>query len=292
MKVIALMIVRNEEACLPRCLEYLDEQGLRAAVIDNESTDRTADILAAYTPRVVLRVEKAPFHGTFAWNDLLQQAERMRAHLTADWFHLNSPDEIMGSTRKGERLLDAIQRIDQAGYDVINYEEFVFLPTDQRILAEGRAFDRLIRHYYFYAPAPRRQMRSWKNRPGRSNLASGGHHVEGAGLRLYPENLVLRHFIALSADQFRKKYAHRIFPAEELARGWHANRTNIDFKRIRLPARQLLKELGTDDLSTLDRSDPWTCHFWERPEARAPGLWEGLRLRLGWGPHRSPVRDP
>lgn len=286
MKIIALMIVRNEEACLPRCLEYLGEQGLRAAVIDNESTDRTADILAAFSPQVVLRVEQWPFHGIFAWNDLLQQAERMRAHLTADWFHLNSPDEIMGSTRKGESLRDAIQRVDQAGYDVINYEEFVFLPTDQEILAEGPDFDRLIRHYYFYAPAPRRQMRSWKNRPGRTNLASGGHQLEGAGLRLYPENLVMRHFIALSADQFRRKYAHRIFPAEELARGWHANRTNIDINRIRLPARHLLKEWAVDDPSTLDRSDPWTCHFWERPKIQAPGMLESIRSRLGAGMRR------
>ena len=281
MNVIALMIVRNEEACLPRCLEYLGEQGLRAAVIDNASTDRTPDILAAFTPRVVVQVEPAPFHGTFAWRDLLQQAERMRAQLTADWFHLNSADELMGSTRRGESLLEAIQRIDQEGFNAINYEEFVFLPTDHHIAAEGRAFDRLLRHYYFYAPSPRRQMRSWKNLPGRSNLATGGHQLDGPGLRLYPENLVLRHFIALSADQFRKKYATRIFPAEELARGWHRNRTNIDFQRLRLPARHHLKELATDDLSTLDRSDPWTCHFWERPEARSGGWWEGIRARLG-----------
>ena len=283
MNVIALMIVRNEEDCLPRCLDYLGEQGLRAAVIDNASTDRTPDILAAFTPRVVVHVEQAPFHGTFAWNDLLKQAERMRSGLNADWFHLNSPDEIMGSNRKGESLVEAIRRVDEAGFNTINYEEFVFLPTDHQTSAEGQAFDRLLRHYYFYAPSPRRQMRSWKNLPGRSNLATGGHQLEGPDLRLYRENLVLRHFIALSAEQFRRKYANRIFPPEELARGWHTNRTNIDFDRVRMPTRRMLKELPSDDLSTLDRSDPWTVHFWERPEARATGLLErirrGLRLR-------------
>jgi glycosyltransferase involved in cell wall biosynthesis len=41
MKIMAIMIVRNEEACLPRCLEYLQEQGLKVAAIDNDSTDRT-----------------------------------------------------------------------------------------------------------------------------------------------------------------------------------------------------------------------------------------------------------
>lgn len=44
MTQIAIMIVRNEEACLPRCLNHLANQGLRAAVIDNDSTDRAREI--------------------------------------------------------------------------------------------------------------------------------------------------------------------------------------------------------------------------------------------------------
>jgi hypothetical protein len=263
MKVVAIMIVRNEEACLPRCLEHLGEQGLTAAVVDNDSTDRTRAILES--SGVVERIDHAPFDGTFRWAELLKRAHIMRQALTADWFHLNSPDEIFNSNRPGERLVDAIERIDAGGFTAINYDEFVFLPTDEKTRGEGKAFDRLLRHYYFYGPLRLNQMRSCKNIPGISNLQSGGHVIAGPGIRVYPENLPLRHYIGLSADHFRSKYRNRIFPAEELARGWHNDRAKIDTERVRMPSPRLLKYFAGDDIRGLDRSEVWLRHFWETP---------------------------
>lgn len=261
MKVVAIMIVRNEQDCLPRCLEHLGEQGLTAAVVDNDSTDRTRAILEA--SGIVERIDHAPFDGTFRWGRLLHQAHTMQQEIAADWFHLNSPDEIFNSNRPGERLVDAIARIDAASFTAINYDEFVFLPTDEKTRGEGRAFDGLLRHYYFYAPRPMHQMRSWKNISGISNVHSGGHRLAGPYLRVYSENLPLRHYIAISADHFRRKYRDRRFPAEELARGWHGDRAAIDADRVRMPSPHLLKHLASDDLSTLDRSEVWLKHFWE-----------------------------
>lgn len=261
MKIVAIMIVRNEQDCLPRCLEHLGEQGLTTAVVDNDSTDRTRAILEA--SGIVERIDHAPFDGTFRWGDLLQKAHAMQQEIAADWFHLNSPDEICNSDRPGERLVDAIARIDAAGCTAINYDEFVFLPTDERTHGEGKAFDRLLRHYYFYAPRKLHQMRSWKNVPGISNVESGGHRLAGPDLRVWPENLPLRHYIAISADHFRAKYRHRKFPEEELARGWHGDRAIIDAERVRMPSPRLLKRLDGDDVSRLDRSEVWMKHFWE-----------------------------
>lgn len=263
MKVVAIMIVRNEEACLAHCLDHLAEQGLTAAVIDNGSTDATRAILESYSPRVVERIDHAPFDGTFRWGQLLEQAHAMRQEIDADWFHLNSPDELCNSDRPGERLVDAIGRIAAEGFTAINYEEFVFPPTDEEINAEGKAFDRILRHYYYFMPNELSQMRTWKNGAGFSNLRHGGHILEGPDFNLYPVNLPLRHYIALSADHFRRKYEHRIFPAEELERGWHFDRVVIDTKRVRMPSADRLKRFDGDDPSTLDRSEPWRRHFWE-----------------------------
>ncbi|HVY18758.1 MAG TPA: SEC-C metal-binding domain-containing protein [Bauldia sp.] len=263
MKVVAIMIVRNEEACLPRCLEHLSEQGLTVAVVDNDSTDRTRAILEA--SGVVERIDHAPFDGTFRLGELLKRAHLMRDTLTADWLHLNSPDEIFNSNRPGERLVDAIARADAEGFTAINYDEFVFLPTDEKTRAEGKAFDRLLRHYYFYQPLRLNLVRSCKNIPGISNLRSGGHVITGPGIRVYPENLPLRHYIGLSADHFRSKYRNRIYPAEELARGWHYDRATIDTERVRMPSARLLKYFAGDDVRGLDRSEVWLRHFWETP---------------------------
>lgn len=265
MNLVAIMIVRNEEATLPRCLEHLAEQGLTAAVVDNASTDRTREILASFAPRVVIRVDDAPFDGIFRWEELLRRAHAMQEEIAADWFHLNSPDEIFNSNRRGERLADAIRRIDAEGYNAVNYEEFVFIPTDEATNGEGKAFDRLLRHYYFYARSARDQMRSWKKSAGISNVSNGGHRLSGANLRIYPENLPLRHYIALSADHFRRKYRHRKYPKEELARGWHGDRVRIDTEHVRMPDASLLKYFASDDPSMLDRSETWRQHFWESP---------------------------
>lgn len=263
MRVVAIMILRNEEATLPRCLEHLGEQGLTAAVIDNASTDRTREILESFSPHVVERIDHAPFDGTFRWGRLLEQAHAMQQGIEADWFHLNSADELCNSDRHGERLVDAVSRIAASGFTTINYEEFVFPPTDEETRGEGKAFDKIFRHYYFYAPHTLNQMRTWKNVKGVSNLREGGHRLQGPHLRVYPVNLPLRHYIALSADHFRRKYGPRIFPPEELVKGWHLDRIVIDSKRVRMPSADRLKCLDSDDLSTLDRSEVWRRHFWE-----------------------------
>jgi glycosyltransferase involved in cell wall biosynthesis len=267
MKLVAIMIVRNEEACLPRCLEHLNEQGLTAAVIDNGSTDRTREILASFSPHVVTRVDHAPFDGVFRWKDLLTQAHAMRQGLDADWVHVNSADEICNSDRSGERLVDAVARIASAGYTAINYDEFVFVPTTEQPHAEGVGFDHVIRDYYFYEPMPLRQMRTCKNVPDVSNVEAGAHRLSGQGIHLYPHNLPLRHYIALNAAQFKRKYENRRFPPDELVRGWHENRVNIA-AAFRLPSPHRLKHLVGDDLSALDRSERWTRHFWELPDER------------------------
>jgi hypothetical protein len=268
MRIVAFMIIRNEEACLPRCLEVLGEQGLTVAVIDNDSTDRTPDILESFSPHVVTHVEHAPFTGVFEWIAMLKQADRMRDGLEADWFHLNSPDEIMTSNRRGETLFELILRVDSEGYSAINYDEFVFLPPNRDLQCEGQAFDDVIRHYYFFQPRPVRQIRSWKNITGITCVEGAGHRPTGQPLTVYPESQALRHYIALNAEEYRRKYGEREFNQDELDRGLHARRLHIDANQFPLPDPADLKELSESDPSLLDRSDPWIQHFWE-PEAEA-----------------------
>ena len=260
MKVVAVMLVRNEEACLPRCLERLAEQGLYAAMVDNGSSDRSLEIAASFGSRV-LHIEHVPFAGTFAMGPLLQAAARMQAGIDADWFILNSPDEVFDSDRPGETLVEAIARADAAGHTAINFDEFVFVPERDNVSYVGRPFDREMRTYYHFAPAPLRQMRAWKNIPGITNIDDAGHRLCG-DVRLYPANMPFRHHLCLSIENFRAKYEGRMFPADELAKGWHHNRANIDTARVRLPPVSTLK-VWNGDITTLDRSDPKKKHFWE-----------------------------
>jgi len=263
MKIAALMMVRNEEAYLPRTLERLAAQGIRVAAIDHGSTDASARILASFAPRTVICVEHEPFTGTFGMVPLLKRMAEMQRRIDADWLLLNSADEAFYSDRAGETLPDAIRRVDAAGYNAINFDEFVFIPEDAGVSYENRPFDTEMRHYYFHEPAPLRQMRAWKNIPGLSNVDDAGHRLRGPDIRLYPANMNFRHFITLSVDHFRRKYEGRTFPADELARGWHHNRANLDPALARLPPRALLKHLADDHPASYDRTAPWKHHFWE-----------------------------
>ena len=112
-------------------------------------------------------------------------------------------------------------------------------------------------------PAPMRQMRAWKNLPGITNIDDAGHRLRGPDLRVYPTNMPFRHFLTLGLDHFRRKYGGRKFPADELARGWHHNRANIDVARATFPPASRLKYLPDENPASFDTSDPWTRHFWE-----------------------------
>ena len=209
-------------------------------------------------------IEHAPFTGIYEWVRLLEQANRMRSKLDADWFHLNNPDEIITSNRPGESLPDLIKRVDAEGYTAINYDEFVFLPITPDLQCEGEAFDTMIHHYYFYEPRPMRHPRSWKNVPGITCAEGCGHRLSGPPLRVHPESHTLRHYIALNAAQFHRKYAKRVFNADELAKGWHTNRLSIDPNIFPLPPLERLKNLEANAPTMLNRAAPWKHHFWEK----------------------------
>src|SRR4029077_20645946 len=128
----------------------------------------------------------------------------------------------------GETLFESLNRIDATDVNVVNFHEFNFIPTDPAQAYRGRDFVREMLHYYFYQPRYPWLMRvyPWQMRLFRAPLADAyvagaGHFVRGAGVRRHPVDFVLRHYIALSFQAFKRKYQNRRFAPEELARGWH-----------------------------------------------------------------------
>lgn len=259
--IVVLTYVRNEETYLPRYFDYLSTQGVKVAVLDNDSTDRTADICRSYSPDLVIRYQVQPFKGTFDLTAITRELEAMQQTLDADWFVLNSPDEILQSDQPGERLADSLSRVESHGYNVVNFDEFVFIPENEDACYIGRDYLQEMRYYYYFAPSPVRSMRAWKNLPGFRNPS--GHRVKGPGIQLYPGSFVHRHYITLGLEHFRNKYGNRIFAPDDIAKGWHGNRINIDFDRSCFPSTRRLKQLPPGEPALeFDRSDPWPKHFW------------------------------
>lgn len=84
MLISAAMIVKNEEANLPRCLESIQPLVDEIAVVDTGSTDRTADIANHYGCKV----------GFHQWNDDFAAARNASLDLASgDWILIMDADE-------------------------------------------------------------------------------------------------------------------------------------------------------------------------------------------------------
>jgi glycosyltransferase involved in cell wall biosynthesis len=263
MKAIAIIAVRNEARYIGRCLRHLAEQDINFVIIDNESTDDTRAEASHFAGHGLVHIETFPYNGFYDWVGLLKRKETIARQLDAEWFMHFDADEIPESPVRGERFMDWILKIDTEGYSAINFDEFVFLPTNSDENYEGTDYVSEMRKYFFFEPHPQRLVRAWRKAPDIDLSSSGGHAARFAGCMVYPVNFALRHYIALSEAYLRKKYTHeRIYSPAEVAKGWHGWRAVFGQVCVQLPAPCELVDTSTD--GGWDRSRPATRHLFIR----------------------------
>ncbi len=259
MRVLAIIAAYNEERFIGGCLEHLAAHGVEAYLCDNQSTDRTETIAAAYLGLGLRGIERLPRDGTFRWRQILGRKEALAAELDADWFiHLDA-DEILLPPRPGQTLLEAFAEADREGYDAIEFQEFTFVPTREEPHHDHPDFRRTMRWYYPFAPSPLHLVRAWKRQPARVDLAStGGHNVRFADQRLSPHRFKMCHYLFLSREHVARKYAAKTYDPEEVRGGWHSWRPTLRAESVELPSERELKRLVVD--GDLDPSAPRTTH--------------------------------
>jgi hypothetical protein len=202
-------------------------------------------------------VIRKPFDGVFRLQQQMEWKNAIIARLTTDWIIHLDDDEILQSPREGESLRDMIERLDAEGFDVINCDEFMFVPVSESDKHAPDSFLDTMRHYYLFAPNGLTNHRIYRKSSGMPEWQqSGGHALDLSQRRLAPEKCRKRHYVGLSLDKLRSKYLSRVFDGEELRKGWHLNRvaTSVDF--IVPPPRDRLFHLDTDEWHT------------DRPEAK------------------------
>lgn len=260
MRIVALLTIRNEVAYLERCLRHLHEQGIETCVIDNDSSDGSAEVAKQFIGQGVIRVDRLRYDGYFDLVAQCRQQEQLAMEIDADWFIHHDADEIREPPPGWGTLSNAIKRADAAGYNAIDFAEFVFLPNDTEASMPAD-YVRGLKHYYYFQPTPLHRVTAWKKTVAAVNLeVSGGHRVEFAGRKILPEQFVLRHYIGLSVDHLLAKYSRRTFSEAEVhRRGWHGWRAEFDKWQIRLPNAAELK-LNRDD-GIWDKSDPKSVHL-------------------------------
>ena len=262
-RVVAILAFRNESHYARTCIEHLIAEGIKCVVIDNESDDGTLDICREYYPEHVIALDTVPYPGYYDWQAILKRKDLFRQSIDSDWFIHYDADEIMHSNRQGETLLEAIARVDEEGYNAIDFDEFVFVHENDEVDYAGQNYYEKMRYYYRFQPFAGRPrlVRAYSSSVSGGIACSGGHAPQGSDIRIYPEKMVLRHYICLGKAHAIKKYGYRNYAEEELRRGWHRNRVGVKHKRYSAPAERKLHRLG-DDLRILDYGNPYSDHFW------------------------------
>lgn len=262
--VVAVLAAYNEERFIRGCIEHLAGQGVEVYLIDDSSTDRTVEIAREYLGRGLIGVESFPQgEGVYRWREILKRKEELASSLRADWFMHVDADEIHLPPRPDQTLSEAFAEVQRAGYNAVDFREFVFVPTRESPDHDHPDYQKTLRSYYPFVPfSGPRLMRAWQQQSGPVGLGDrGGHKLEFPGLKLYPERFPMKHYLFLSERQILQKYGNRSFEKAELERGWHGWRARLERERIVLPSQEELKYHGPGE--QLVPSEPWKSHVTE-----------------------------
>ena len=186
MKMVALLTVRNQELCLERCLEHSFFQGIETCFIDDNSTDKSREVAERFLKRGVFRLERQPYLGYYDHVGLLSLKENLADNINADWFIHHDTDEIMEAPSPFASLRAGIESADAAGFEAINFDEFVFVPTANTENYEGTDYVEKIQYFYFFEPGPNRQVAPGRSPPVSSIL----RRVEGIALIFPPKKYI------------------------------------------------------------------------------------------------------
>jgi hypothetical protein len=227
-RVVAFVGAYNEEDVIVPFLEHTIAQGVDVCLLDNWSTDATADRAARFLGRGLTAILKFPASGpsaTHEWRSMLTRKTELADETEADWFIHVDPDEIRESPWPGVTLREALYRVDQEGFNAVDHTCIEFPPTGGGFRSDLPLQSQFSHFGFGTRWAHDVQIKAWKRQPGRVDCAlNGGHTVEFPGRRVYPFKFLLRHYPIRSQEHGEKKVFQERLPRfnPELRRnGWH-----------------------------------------------------------------------
>lgn len=257
LKISAIISAHNAALTLAAVLQHWHANGVQVHMIDHGSSDGTGTIIEQFVGAPVVEVRRIPFDGVFRWRQLLELKEEVLASIDADWVLHVDADEIYESPIPGESVRGMIERLSELGFDVIDCDEFVFVP--QSVVSAPANFVKEMRDYYYFAPPNRALHRAQRLGNATADWSqTGGHRLSLENRRLATERLRMRHYIGLSQNHLKSQYLGRVFDGGELRAGWHRNRVPITPDFIVEVDRSKLHNLDRDGLRT---DAPETSHL-------------------------------
>jgi glycosyltransferase involved in cell wall biosynthesis len=220
LRIIALMAVHNESDMLAETLSHTISQGLDVIVLDNGSTDDSADIARSYLDRGVLTV-RTVITDTYCWAYLLDTLCEWGWEFSADWCALVDADTLLEAPEPTVSLRTAIEQQAARGFNVVRFNNFEFWPTDLDSPSSASVRQRLT----YYTFNDNRQEKCWLHKAGVGISREGGHVVDFPSdmeKRLSPDLFTMRHYKFRSYEQgVRKVFNERLPRFRGEPSGWH-----------------------------------------------------------------------
>lgn len=256
MRCVSVIAVRNGIDYIENCIKQLINNQIEIAIIDQSSDDGTYEVCKRYKDDGVFLLKRISYPGYFSLQDQLAEKYKLIESFKTDWVIHQDVDECLKGPYPNLNLYQSLKEEDRNGFNVVNFNEFVFLPYDlQNNFYESK-------YYYFFQPFSPRLMRAWKKSDNLNALNSGGHILEG-NARLAPKNYSLLHYIFTSQQHAYDKYSQRKFETLETDRGWHKNRLEIDAEKLTFPNKSGMNKWSEEIDFIPDTDNPWKKHFWE-----------------------------
>lgn len=235
--VVAFVVAYNEVDIIGASLAKLVDDGVRPYLVDNWSTDGTAERASRLLGTGLFGLERFPPEGpsrTYEWERLLGRVEELTRSLEADWFVHHDADQFrLTPWGPGVTLREGIRRVDAEGYNAIDFTLLDFPPVDDsyEVGMDPEA------HFRRFTPTlpfgNLANVTAWKHTGAPVDLRrSGGHQAEFDGRAVYPYNFLLKHVPIRSQEHgerkvFRDRKA-RFSPTEREEKGWHVHYDHVE----------------------------------------------------------------
>lgn len=227
------MAAYNEADIIREAISKLIEQGIDVYLIDNASTDGTANRVADLVGNGLIDIERAQYFENgreiYDWTSLLKLKEQVSRRLGYDWYLHVDADEIRYAPWPRCSLLEGVDRVDAAGYNLIDFKLFNFRLTEDAVV--GSDFESIITLYTESESFNQRQVRAWKACPEVDIATLGGHQIIVPNARVFPTRFVLKHYPVRSLEHGRRKIITERkarFSQSERQRGWHMQYDHIE----------------------------------------------------------------
>jgi len=171
-RIVAILPAFNEEDVIGSVIQHYLDDGVEVYLIDNCSTDGTAEIARQWLGNGVIRIERFPddVGGTerakkeYMWGEILRRNEVLAAELGADWYIRADADEFRVGPWPGMSHAEALTLVDALGFSAVQSQVLEFRPTDGGFPAGGDPRD----HIHHYEPAEFANtlwVKAWKQPP-------------------------------------------------------------------------------------------------------------------------------